>query len=222
MRVGVGTLDRNRLVLGVSEAAANAVEHAYRHRDPAQPAGPVMLDARIDDDAMIRVVVRDHGQWREPEPRPGERGRGFSMIATAGLQLAVDPGPAGTAVTLECPARRPAPVDEATPVQDASVARSDPVTLALDTERGRLRVAGAVDHLGAATRLDAEVRRLARNGLVPVEVDLGGVAYLGSAGVRVLEQLVDEFEGLAIVAPPGSPAAQTLALAGTPHVREGS
>jgi serine phosphatase RsbU (regulator of sigma subunit)/anti-sigma regulatory factor (Ser/Thr protein kinase) len=219
--VGLGRLDRNHLVLGVSEIAANAVEHAYRDRDPRQPPGTMTMDASIGDDAVIRVVVTDQGRWRDPDPRPGERGRGFSMLATAGLQIAVDPGPAGTAVTLESPARRPASVDEAGPVREAVVSRTGPVTLSLDAERSRLLVGGAVDHLAAATRLDAEVRRLARNGLVPVELDLRDVEYLGSAGVRVLESLADEFDELAIIAPTGSPAAQTLGLAGTPHVLTG-
>jgi len=218
-RLGLAHLDRNHLVLGVSETAANAVEHAYRDRAPGQPAGLVTLDARIDDDAVVRVVVADQGRWRDPDPRPGERGRGFSMLATAGLQIAVDPGATGTSVTLECPARRLAAVDEARPPRDPVAARTGPVTLELDAERASLRVGGAVDHLAAATRLDAEVRRLARNGLVPVELDLGDVEYLGSAGVRVLEMLADEFAQLAIVAPTGSPAAQTLGLAGTPHTQ---
>ncbi|GIG22974.1 hypothetical protein Cch01nite_36980 [Cellulomonas chitinilytica] len=216
--VGVGLVDRNHLVLGTSEIAANVVEHAYRDRDPGHPAGRMTLDARIDDDAVIRVVVTDEGRWRDPDPRPGDRGRGFSMLATAGLQVAVHPGPTGTAVTLECPARRLATLDEAGPPREASIAGSGPVTLALDEDRARLRVAGAVDHLAAATRLEAEVRRLARNGLVPVELDLAAVRYLGSAGVRALETLAGEFSELAIVAPSGSPAAQTLGLAGTPHV----
>jgi len=96
------------------------------------------------------------------------------------------------------------------------------VTLVHDEEHARLRVSGAVDHLAAATRLDAEVRRLARNGLVPVQLDLAGVGYLGSAGVRVLQTLAGELAELEIIAPPGSPAAQTLGLAATPHVVRGA
>jgi len=220
--VGISQLDRNHLVLGTSEIAANAVEHAYRDLEPGQPPGPMTLDARIDDDAVIRVVVTDEGRWRDPDPRPGERGRGFSMLATAGLQITVRPGPTGTAVMLECPARRLATVDEAGPPREATVAGTGPVTLVHDEEHARLRVSGAVDHRAAATRLDAEVRRLARNGLVPVELDLAGVGYLGSAGVRVLQTLAGELAELRIIAPPGSPAAQTLGLAATPHVVRGA
>jgi len=175
----------------------------------------VTVRASIRDDAMIEVVVRDEGRWREPDSAPADRGRGLSMIASAGLQITLDPGPDGTTVTLECPARRPAPVQTSAPRAPSS---ADPqVELHPDPDRAHvLRVTGAVDHRNAAAHVEAEVLRLSRNGLVPLTVDLTGVAHLGSAGVRVIEQLLLALEHLEVVAPPGSPAAQALEVAGTP------
>ena len=66
--------------------------------------------------------------------------------------------------------------------------------------------------------MQAEILRLSRNGLVPLTVDLREVVHLGSAGVRVLESLLLTIDRLRVVAPAGTPAAQTLEVAGTPFV----
>jgi len=220
--VGLGTRDRAALVLGVSEVMANAVEHAYRDA-PEGRTGTVEIDARIRDDAIIEVVVRDHGRWREPDLDPGERGRGFSMMASAGLQVSVQTAADGTTVTLECPARRPAPVDQADVV--VGLGPRDTAPLAVNTDRSDsrvVRVGGAVDHRAAAAQVQAEILRLSRNGLVPVTIDLRDVVHLGSAGVRVLESLLLTIDRLEVIAPAGTPAAQTLEVAGTPFVSSDS
>lgn len=211
--IGLGTRDRAALVLGVSEVMANAVEHAYRDGDP----GTVEVDATIRDDAMVEVVVRDHGRWREPDVDPGERGRGFSMMSSAGLQVGVETTPAGTTVTLECPARRPAPVDQADVVVGVGPRQKAPLAVTADRAGSRVvLVGGAVDHRAAAAQVQAEILRLSRNGLVPVTIDLRDVVHLGSAGVRVLESLLQTIDRLQVIAPAGTPAAQTLEVAGTP------
>lgn len=213
--VGLGSRDRSALVLGVSEVMANAVEHAYRDVDP----GTVEIRATIRDDAMVELVVRDHGRWREPDRDPGERGRGFSMMASAGLQVTVESGDDGTAVTLECPARRPAPVDQADAVSDSVTRSAAPLSLRSDAAGAHVvHVGGSVDHRAAAAQVEAEILRLSRNGLIPVTVDLRDVVHLGSAGVRVLESLLRTTDQLQVVAPPGTPAAQTLEVAGTPFL----
>lgn len=211
--IGVGAADRGNLVLGVSEVVANSVEHAYRDG----PLGPVTVRASIRDDAMIELVVRDQGRWREPDAGPAERGRGLSMIASAGLEIMLEPGADGTTVTLECPARRPAPIETSAPA-DGDPSRAYPrVELRADADRHHLlHISGAVDHRTAAAHVEAEVLRLSRRGLVPLTIDLTDVAHLGSAGVRVLESLLLTLDGLDVVAPAGSPAAQALAVAGTP------
>ena len=155
--------------------------------------------------------------WREPDRDPGERGRGFSMMASAGLQVDVVTGDDGTTVTLEFPARRPAPVDQADAVADTARLSAEPLVIDSDPHVAHVvHVRGAVDHRAAAAQVEAEILRRSRNGLVPVTVDLGGVVHLGSAGVRVLESLLQTTDQLQVVAPPGTPAAQTLDVAGTP------
>ncbi|GEL97256.1 SpoIIE family protein phosphatase [Cellulomonas terrae] len=213
--VGLGTRDRAALVLGVSEVMANAVEHAYRDGD----AGTVEVGATIRDDAIVEVVVRDHGRWREPDVDPGDRGRGFSMMASAGLQVGVETTADGTTVTLECPARRPAPVDQSDAVVGVGAREKAPLAVSTDPTGARVvRVGGAVDHRAAAAQVQAEILRLSRNGLVPVTIDLRDVVHLGSAGVRVLESLLQTIDRLQVIAPAGTPAAQTLEVAGTPFV----
>ncbi|WP_315097962.1 SpoIIE family protein phosphatase [uncultured Cellulomonas sp.] len=216
--IGLGTRDRSTLVLGVSEVMANAVEHAYRHV-ASSTDHTVHVRAVIREDAMVEVVVRDHGRWRKPDRDPGERGRGFSMMASAGLQVGVQTGEDGTEVTLECPARRPAPAEQADAVTDVRSRSGAPLAFSVDRSGGSVvRVGGAVDHRAAAAQVQAEILRLSRNGLVPVTIDLRDVVHLGSAGVRVLESLLLTVDRLQVIAPSGTPAAQTLEVAGTPFV----
>jgi len=60
------------VTLACSEAAANAMEHAYGSVD-----GPVEVHGRRDGDRLL-IRVSDFGQWRLP--RDGERGRGLGVI----------------------------------------------------------------------------------------------------------------------------------------------
>jgi len=70
--VGAGEDEAGEILLATSEAAANAVEHAYG-------PGPSSLDIRVElrgDD--VRVDVRDYGHWRgQRNPR---RGRGLGIM----------------------------------------------------------------------------------------------------------------------------------------------
>jgi signal transduction histidine kinase/DNA-binding response OmpR family regulator/anti-sigma regulatory factor (Ser/Thr protein kinase) len=83
------------LIVAVSEAAANAVEHPI---DPAEPV--ITLEVSLDDDA-ITATVRDTGRWR-PESEPGFRGRGLALISAL-AELTVERSETGTAVTLRRP-----------------------------------------------------------------------------------------------------------------------
>ena len=59
--------------LAVSEAATNAVLHAYL--GDSRP-GPLLLSARLMDD-RVHVVIRDHGRGMTPRPgQPGPRAWG--------------------------------------------------------------------------------------------------------------------------------------------------
>ena len=80
------------LLLAVSEAANNAVEHAHLPREP-------FFDVSTEiDDGSVTIVVQDHGQWRRPKSS-SDRGRGLAMMrALADATVAGDAR--GTTVTL--------------------------------------------------------------------------------------------------------------------------
>jgi 8-oxo-dGTP diphosphatase len=103
------------IVLAVSEAVSNSVEHAYLgHRDD-QPAGEVDVHVRATTEAGLRhitAVVRDHGRWR-PVPADDEyRRRGIPLMRACMDRVAITPlrnddgEHAGTLVTLRS---RPVP-----------------------------------------------------------------------------------------------------------------
>jgi len=64
------------LVLAVSEAAANSVEHAY----PAPTADDTVELTFWTEPRAICVEIVDHGQWRTPSPEPTGRGRGIEIM----------------------------------------------------------------------------------------------------------------------------------------------
>src|SRR3954470_7842434 len=68
--------DEDDLVLAVSEAVSNSVEHAY---GPATPDGTVELTFWTESDAVCVEVV-DHGEWRIPSGQPTGRGRGIEIM----------------------------------------------------------------------------------------------------------------------------------------------
>ncbi len=94
------------VVLAVSEAVTNAVEHAY----PRDFPGQVIMDADTvtgpDGEQRVRITVTDHGMWREPEPSPEfagcvpVRGRGLTMIRAAMSRSWLDANSDGTRLTM--------------------------------------------------------------------------------------------------------------------------
>lgn len=87
------------------------------------------------------------------------------------------------------------------------------------TEDGRVRIAlsGEVD-LDNAGDVEAELARAISNRATLVSINLAGVAYLDSAGLRVLFHLVERLATLQIavelVAPMGSPSRRVVELSG--------
>jgi anti-sigma regulatory factor (Ser/Thr protein kinase) len=98
---------RDEIVLAVGEAAANAVEHAYRHQ---QEPGVVDVTFWTESDALC-VEIRDHGRWREPPPEPRPRGQGLGIVLMRRLIdcVLIHHDHRGTNVLLRHPVRRPAP-----------------------------------------------------------------------------------------------------------------
>jgi len=90
------------LTVAVTEAFANAVEHAYGAGDAA-----IEIESRVDGD-VVRIVVRDWGRWRTP--RGQHRGRGLALMRGLMDEVDVTSGPDGTTVRMWRRVRRGVPV----------------------------------------------------------------------------------------------------------------
>ena len=64
------------IVLAVSEAATNCVEHAY----PAGTSGGTVRAYLLDRSPASLPRVVDHGTWQPPADQPAHRGRGIEMM----------------------------------------------------------------------------------------------------------------------------------------------
>lgn len=93
-------------VLAASEAASNAVEHAYR---PATAEDTVELTFWTEARAICIEIV-DHGRWRAPAPVPGARGRGLMIMNGIIHTVLVHYDSRGTRVLLRHPT--PVPLDQ--------------------------------------------------------------------------------------------------------------
>ena len=94
-RAGVDDDVAFELLLGLSEAVNNAVEHPVDARSDT-----VVVQVRVDSTARtVRLEVRDSGRWRERRPSM-DRGRGATLMA-ASASVHVRPCDEGTAVVLE-------------------------------------------------------------------------------------------------------------------------
>jgi anti-sigma regulatory factor (Ser/Thr protein kinase) len=91
------------LLLSVSEAASNAVEHA---QDPLEPFFDVVAEV---EETTVTVTVTDHGRWLPPTAS-AFRGRGLEMMAVL-ADTTVVTGIDGTAVTIRKPAAPAAEVN---------------------------------------------------------------------------------------------------------------
>ena len=90
------------IVLGVNEALANCVEHAYRAQ---RTVGTMKLQASYDSAAQsIRVCVSDCGTWyRRPPKRPNDPGasRGIMLMHALSEHCTIEARPSGTTVFLD-------------------------------------------------------------------------------------------------------------------------
>ncbi|GAA0800860.1 SpoIIE family protein phosphatase [Spirilliplanes yamanashiensis] len=95
---GVPDDDAFDLVVAISEAAANAIEHPV---DPAEDTITVEVGIEGGAGGVVSASVRDSGRWRA-EPATGFRGRGLALIGAL-ADLTVERGETGTVVTLRRP-----------------------------------------------------------------------------------------------------------------------
>jgi anti-sigma regulatory factor (Ser/Thr protein kinase) len=91
--VGASDTEIYETLVGVGEACANAVAHAY----PPGEASYVVEARRLEDG--LEVSVRDFGTWRPP--RAGSQGRGLMLIEQLMDEVDIDRGRAGTIVKMK-------------------------------------------------------------------------------------------------------------------------
>jgi PAS domain S-box-containing protein len=89
---GAGSDEAFEITLTISEAAGNAIEHAYGPGDAV-----FTVEASVADGEVV-ASVRDTGSWRDQ--RGHERGRGLKIMEGLMDDVEVSPSPAGTVVTL--------------------------------------------------------------------------------------------------------------------------
>ena len=90
--MGVAESDMFDVALATSEAASNAIEHAYGAREAT-------FAVRCErHDGEVAVAVEDGGRWRTSTPYG--RGRGLAIMRALMDSVEIDRGEQGTAVTL--------------------------------------------------------------------------------------------------------------------------
>lgn len=150
------------LVLAVSEAVNNSVEHAY----PGPARGTIEVSARIGDDGAVHVDVTDHGQWRVPPPALTTRGRGLLLMRESVDEVEIDRSANGTTVRLTR-ARMPVPAEKPAPPEcEVHV---------YETSSGVVAVVRGDVPVAAGPSLRRTLITAARGGSVPLTVDLTGL-----------------------------------------------
>jgi anti-sigma regulatory factor (Ser/Thr protein kinase) len=83
------------IVLVISEACTNSVEHAYR----GHPVGTMLLEVEaVEGEVHARVV--DWGSWKTPAESPGNGGRGLLLIRAISDSVELDCTRAGTTIDM--------------------------------------------------------------------------------------------------------------------------
>lgn len=113
----------DELVLAVSEAVSNSVEHGYlilagtvenpgssSSRDMYQLQQVIEIHGHLvvhdDGSSHVELTVRDQGQWLAPEPPPTTRGRGIMLMRASVAEVDFHHTDEGTTVVLRS---RPVP-----------------------------------------------------------------------------------------------------------------
>jgi anti-sigma regulatory factor (Ser/Thr protein kinase) len=88
------------LMLAVSEAIANVVDHAYPSHDLVGRAHLFAWETIEHGQRRIVMVVTDAGQWKLAPADPGFRGRGLLMMRYCMASVHIEPTPRGTTVIM--------------------------------------------------------------------------------------------------------------------------
>ena len=92
-RSGLPSDTKEDVVLACTEAAANAIEHAYIGRD-----GDIRVIGESEN-GWLKIEVSDDGRWRDPRP-DDSRGRGLELVRSLIGDIDVERGERGTTVRM--------------------------------------------------------------------------------------------------------------------------
>jgi GAF domain-containing protein/anti-sigma regulatory factor (Ser/Thr protein kinase) len=92
-RSGLPPETKEDVVLACTEAASNAIEHAYIGRD-----GDIRVVGETEN-GWLKIEVSDDGRWRDPRP-DDSRGRGLDLVRTLIGDIDVERGEQGTTVRM--------------------------------------------------------------------------------------------------------------------------
>jgi GAF domain-containing protein/anti-sigma regulatory factor (Ser/Thr protein kinase) len=92
-RSGLPAETKEDVVLACTEAAANAIEHAYIGRD-----GDIRVVGETEN-GWLKIEVSDDGRWRDPRP-DDSRGRGLELVRSLIGDIDVERGERGTTVRM--------------------------------------------------------------------------------------------------------------------------
>lgn len=91
----VSELEAADIVLVISEACTNCVEHAYEGHE----VGTMRLDMETVDGG-IRARIADSGSWKPPAADPVNRGRGLPLMRVMSESMEIDNRPDGTTINI--------------------------------------------------------------------------------------------------------------------------
>jgi anti-anti-sigma factor len=204
------------LLLALGEAAANAVEHAYR--DGA--TGDWSYEVARCGDGSVAGVVQDWGSWRPPPADPGFRGRGVAFVRQLSEEMVVEHRGDGTTVRFRLPLPAPDVVETAVSPRAPAVPGGG-AELHTREEDGAtvLEVRGELDLVSVdLVRTDLLARLAALPSGARLTLDLTATTYLASAGVGLLLEATDRARtrgvDLRVRAEPDGMPARALALTG--------
>ncbi|GAA3234331.1 sigma-F factor regulator [Pseudonocardia petroleophila] len=209
--LGVSDADIASIEIAAVEAATNSVEHAY-----PGGGGSVRVEGQLDGQGRVCMTITDGGRWRPAPPDPGHRGRGLMMMRGCMDTVEIDDSPEGTVLLLDRRVRREPVVSPATVVETSAVPRPSTMSVTRTVApEPRIALGGPID-LSTAEDLRRELWSASRGGALPLVVELGAVTHLGSAGIQVLYDFVEDMaadgRALRFVVPPGSPARHAIVL----------
>lgn len=203
------------IVLAISEAAANAVLHAYG------PADGTFEIAATAMGGVVEATVRDRGRWRNRGPEQG--GRGIRLMRALVDSADLVSGSSGTEVRL----RRRLACALGSPVGDLPAGGAEPWTArwpegpeGTDGHSDGVAVVRVTEEMdfSNAEPMGAELARAVSSEHLGLVLDLSEVTLLDSSGLRLLFRLGRRLERrrqqLRVVVPSGSPIRRVLDIAG--------